>query len=121
MNEYTTPLWSFTRTNEDGTTDIKTFEAVEWTIALQEFVNFLKGCGYILENDSIQIRNDYEDERWFGNYCSPVEEDWTHPDDFDPPFEGNPEECRFNHVTQDTVERALDEIVQRLINKNKGE
>ena len=42
-------------------------------------------------------------------------------DDFCPPFEGRPEDCAFQHVTQDMAERALDEIVRRLINKNKGE
>lgn len=137
MKDYALPLWSFTRTGEDGTTDTKTFEAVEWTIALQEFVNFLKGCGYILDGDSVQIKELHEDERWFGNYCSPVEDDnscgewgdeieWDdcyckREEEFFPSFEGNPEECAFNHVTQDMAERALDEIVQRLINKNKGE
>lgn len=121
MKEYNTPLWSFTRTIEDGTTDIQAFEATTWTLALQEFVNFLKGCGYILEDDSIQIRQDHEDFDWLGYYCTPVEDDWAHHDDFCPPFEGNPEECAFNRVTQDMAERALDEIVQRLINKNKGE
>lgn len=67
MQDYEKPLWSFTRTSEDGTTDIKTFEAVEWTIALQEFINFLKGCGYTLDGDSVQIKALHEDERWFGN------------------------------------------------------
>ena len=121
MKEYTKPLWSFTRTNEDGITDIKAFEADTWSQALQEFVNFVKGCGYVLAADAVQISNDVESEHWFGNYCSPVEDDLKHPDSFEPPFESRPEDCSFNHVTQDIAGRALDEIVQRLINKNKGE
>lgn len=99
MTEYEKPLWSFTRTNEDGTTDIKSFEAVTWSQALQEFVYFVKGCGYGLDDDSIQIKDSHENENWFGKYCEPFEDDWQHPDDFYPPFEGDPDECTFTNVT----------------------
>lgn len=138
MKEFTTPLWSFTRTSENGTTDIKTFEADTWSQALQEFVNFVKGCGYTLPEDAVRISEELDSEHWFGNYFPSAEDDWKHPDDFCPPFEGNPDDCGFidceeeidwddcycHHeddiATQEMIEQSLNEIVQRLINKNKG-
>lgn len=147
MKEFTTPLWSFTRTSENGTTDIKTFEADTWSQALQEFVNFVKGCGYTLPEDAVRISEELDSEYWFGNYFPSVEDDWKHPNDFCPPFEGNPDDCKFKNqsndyscadceeeidwdecycnreddiATQEMIEQSLNEIVQRLIKKNKG-
>jgi hypothetical protein len=87
-------------------------------------VYFLKGTGFELDNNSIQINNrhGFAVGDWFGNYCEDVDTvatDWSHPDDADlsmhfcPPFEGNPEDCAFKHKEKYEI-RDLIEAVECL-------
>lgn len=123
MKEYEKPVWGFSHTDEFGNETYKTFttESSTWVEALQRFIDFARGVGYTVSQDAVAINAEIEvnEHAWYGNYYSPevIEDDWVHPDDFDPPFEGNPEECAFDTM----AEQALDEIIQRLVNKNKGE
>jgi hypothetical protein len=108
MQDNNMPTWGFTYRDLDGAISTKSFDAVSWARALQEFVHFLKGAGFLLDDDSVQIKDDhYDNFNWFGNYCPPTEqeetEDWSHPDDTDlsmhfcPPFEGDTDDCAFKH------------------------
>jgi hypothetical protein len=107
-NENNIPTWGFTYRDIDGAISTKSFDAISWTRALQEFVYFLKGTGFNLDDDSIQIKDKHRDDfNWFGYICPPIEQenpvDWEHPDDTDlsmhfcPPFEGDPNDCAFRH------------------------
>jgi len=120
MEEYTKPVWSFTRTNEDGTVDIKRFEADTWSQALQEFMNFVRGCGYVLNDDAVQLRGDYDCEHWLGYWCEPAEDyapiDWESSANLYPPFEGNPEDYAFE---PEPVACSLEDFI-RAINRVKG-
>lgn len=49
------PTFSFTYIGYDGCHTTKTFTAETWTEALNEFVLFLKGIGFFIDNDSIGI------------------------------------------------------------------
>jgi hypothetical protein len=108
MQDYNdTPMWTFSYTDLDGNTSTKLFKTVSWVAALQEFVYFLKGTGFELDNDSIQINNRHDaNDKWFGGYCDDVDkgaEECCYPDDTDlsmhfcPPFEGDPNDCAFKH------------------------
>ena len=127
-NENNLPTWGFTYRDVDGAISTKSFEAVSWVRALQEFVYFLKGSGFNLDDDSIQIKDEHHDGyNWFGNYCFAIEQeendDWSHPDDTDlsmhfcPPFEGNPEDCAFE---SEPVVCSLEDFIHALA-KQKGE
>lgn len=121
MNELDTePTWSFSYTEHDGAMTSKIFEADTWTLALYEFVNFLRGCGYIIGEDSIRINEKHSAVRdWYGEYFSTedaVEDDWKHPDDsWDvPPFEGDPNDCAFNHTfSGEETDEELFEVIKR--------
>jgi hypothetical protein len=123
MQDNNTPTWGFTYRDIDGAISTKSFEAISWTRALQEFVYFLKGAGFSLDDDSIQIKHEHYDESlWFGYICPNVDEeeteDWRHPDDTDlsmhfcPPFEGDPTDCAFKH---DPTLKDLKESVDALV------
>jgi hypothetical protein len=122
MQDNNLPTWGFTYRDIDGTISTKSFDTVSWTRALQEFVDFLKGTGFELDNDSIQINNRHDDsDNWFGGYCDDVDkgvEEWNHPDDTDlsmhfcPPFEGDPNDCAFKHEpTLKDLKDSVDALV----------
>ena len=46
---------TFTYTDLNGVTTTKEFNPGTWVNGLDEFVNFLKGCGYMLEKGSICV------------------------------------------------------------------
>lgn len=74
--------WTFMRTDIDGVTTTTSFTADTWPFALQQFVNFLKGGGYGIDNNSIGIKgnkhlpeiDDIEvDHGWYGAMFYPKE------------------------------------------------
>lgn len=74
--------WTFARTDSDGVTTTSSFTAGSWPFALQQFVNFLKGSGYGIDNKSIGINgnkhlpeiDDLEvDHGWLGAMFYPKE------------------------------------------------
>ena len=78
--------WTFARTDCEGVTTVSTFEAETWPYALQQFVNFLKGAGFGVDDESIAINGDkhlpavagldYE-SGWFGEMFYPDNKDAT--------------------------------------------
>ena len=80
---YKQPVFSFLHEDSDGAVTTKTFEAESWTKALENFVHFLKGVGFIIDDKAIQVHSDHAwDNHWTGLYCGDDEEpDWKHPDD----------------------------------------
>ena len=125
MQDYEKPTWGFTHNNGAGNISTKSFqlEDDEWTGALQEFIYFLRGLRYNISDDSVAINSERHmlGDEWFGGYYVPeveqVEDDWKHPDDFYPPFEGEPEECAFE---PEPVVCSLEDFI-RALNKQKGE
>ena len=118
MNDlYKQPKFSFLHEDSNGVVTTKTFEAEAWMSALENFVHFLKGVGFILDEKSIQIHEDYGvSHTWTGLYCGDEDvSDCVHPDDFDPPFEGKPEDCAFK---KDVL--SLEEIVAVLNKLPRG-
>lgn len=124
MNELDTkPTWSFSYTEHDGAMTSKIFEADTWTLALYEFVNFLRGCGYIIGEDSIRLNEKHAvGEDWYGEYFSTedvVEDGLNH--NYDalgawtiPPFEGDPDQCAFNHTfSGEETDEELFEVIKR--------
>ena len=117
MQENNIPTWGFTYRDIGGTISTKSFEAISWTRALQEFVYFLKGTGFELDSSSVQINNQHEDSHnWFGNYCEDIDtevENWSHPDGTDlsmhfcPSFEGKPEDCAFKHEEDPEIQDLI--------------
>jgi hypothetical protein len=73
--------WTFARTDFEGTTSTRTFEASTWPMALQQFVNFLKQ-DFSLDSDSIAINGDKHlpscdcetDAGWYGALYYPDSE-----------------------------------------------
>lgn len=49
--------WTFVMTDLEGVTRTTSFVADAWPTALKEFILFLKGNGFRLENDSIGINS----------------------------------------------------------------
>ena len=127
------PTWSFSYTDHDGAMTSKIFEADTWTLALYEFVNFLRGCGFIIGEDSIRLNEKHAvGEDWYGDYFSSedaVEDGLDH--NYDalggwtiPPFEGDPNQCAFKSPFNDKVTIAeLLETIEQLraeLDKIKG-
>ncbi len=48
----------FTFVDCEGVVSIRNFKSETWVHALDEFVAFLKGCGYFLEDNSIGVNKD---------------------------------------------------------------
>lgn len=125
MTNYEKPVWGFSHTDEFGNETYKTFttESSTWVEALQRFMDFARGVGYMVSQDAVAINTEIEvnERAWCGNYYSPegdsFEDDWKHPDDSDPPFEGEPEECAFE---PEPVVCSLEDFI-RALNKQKGE
>ena len=78
--------WTFARTDCEGVTTVSTFEAETWPYALQQFVNFLKGAGFGVDDESVAINGDkhlpdvagldYE-SGWYGEMFYPESGDVT--------------------------------------------
>ena len=125
MQDYEKPTWGFTHNDGEGNITTKSFctESSTWVEALSRFLDFTRGVGYAVANNAVAINADIEvgEESWSGNYYTPeedsFEDDWKHPDDFDPPFEGEPEECAFE---PEPVVCSLEDFL-RAIAKQKGE
>lgn len=49
------PVFEFKHTDVDGGTNVLRFSTETWPEALERFVQFLKGCGYMLEYKSVGI------------------------------------------------------------------
>jgi hypothetical protein len=84
MNDlYKQPVFSFLHEDSGGVVTTKTFEAESWTKALENFVHFLKGVGFTIDGESIQVHESHNwDNDWTGLYCGDNKEpDWVHPDD----------------------------------------
>lgn len=47
--------FTFTYEDEDGTESKRTFESSTWYDAADHFVLFLRGCGYLLKDNSLGI------------------------------------------------------------------
>lgn len=45
----------FSYTDANGTVSTKQFSMETWTEGLDEFVRFLKGCGFYLDHDSVGV------------------------------------------------------------------
>jgi hypothetical protein len=57
--------WTFLRTDSEGNVRSSTFKAEDWITAMQEFVYFLKGNGFMLE-DGVRLNERYFSENWYG-------------------------------------------------------
>jgi hypothetical protein len=70
--------WSFHYTTTDGEQTIKSFDSDSWLKALQEFVYFLKGAGFELEADDIQVKGQpwRHDSDWYGAWCDAADDNW---------------------------------------------
>lgn len=82
MNDlYKQPVFSFLHEDIAGVVTTKTFEAESWVKALESFVYFLKGVGFVIEANSIQIHENHDgSDDWTGMYCNgggEVEPDWS--------------------------------------------
>jgi hypothetical protein len=125
MQEYNVPKWSFSYIDMDGAQTTKHFESVSWVTALQEFMYFLRGAGFSISDNAVQVHSDVDSESWQGEWCYDTPEcsdsiqDWGHPDDTDtsmhfcPPFKGDPDECAFKHKEKYEI-RDLIEAVECL-------
>ena len=47
--------FTFQSTDEEGTVTLHEFESDTWYPALDQFVKFLRGCGYQLKDNSVGI------------------------------------------------------------------
>ena len=62
--------FSFHHEDTLGKINLVTFEADTWTEALNQFVLFLKGLGFFIENDDIQLHSRRESLDWSGVYVN---------------------------------------------------
>ena len=64
------PLFKFTYVSGDKVITEKMFTADTWMKAAQEFVNFLRGAGFILDRDALQLNEEYlTSGTWFEGVC----------------------------------------------------
>ena len=134
MQDYEKPVWGFTHNNGEGAISTKSFHLEDdtWTGALQGFIYFLRGLGYNISDDSVAINSERHmtGEEWQGGYYTPEGDsadcdtwiDWDdcycdRQEEFNPPFEGEPEECAFE---SEPVVSSLEDFL-RAIAKQKGE
>jgi hypothetical protein len=62
--------WTFARTDCEGNLRTTTFTAESWIPAIQEFVYFLKGNGFLLNENSIRLNDEVLTDDWFGQTFS---------------------------------------------------
>lgn len=51
-------LWEFKHTDCDGVTHVTSFKANRWPDVLPNFINFLRGSGYDVSSESLEINRD---------------------------------------------------------------
>lgn len=59
--------FTFIYEDDNGTESTMQFKANTWFYALDQFAQFLKGCGYSLNRNSIFLNKKYNREDWFAN------------------------------------------------------
>ena len=55
IEEIMQPTMTFTYVDHEGVVTTKEFTPSTWVSNLNEFVNFLRGCGYLVSNESIGV------------------------------------------------------------------
>lgn len=64
------PIFKFTYVSADETITEKGFTAETWIQAAQEFINFLRGAGFVLDSNALQLNERYfNPETWFKGVC----------------------------------------------------
>jgi hypothetical protein len=124
MRDYTQPTWGFTYNDGEGNITTKSFstKSETWIEALSRFLDFTRGVGYTVANNAVALNADIEADEcaWSGNYYISggvyPEDDWSHPEDSCPPFQGNPQDCAFE---AEPVPCPLEEFLRGIV-KVKG-